>query len=123
MRAMFRATLAGSMIGATMTASVALAAFDTVPNFNVEPSCQAAARQASSPDYVTVCRNSEQRARDQIQQEWPQANAADKAQCVPAATVGGSPTYTELLTCLEMARDLRQMHGKGQPTTTGQGVR
>ena len=56
-----------------------------------------------------------------MQQQWPQLSAADKAQCVPAATVGGTPSYTELLTCLEMARDLRQMHGKGQPTTTGQG--
>jgi hypothetical protein len=123
MLVMFRVTLAGSVVGAAMTASVALAAFDAVPNFNVEPSCRAAAQQASSPDYIAVCRNSEQRARDQIQQQWPQANAADKAQCVPAATVGGSPTYTELLTCLEMARDLRQMHGKGQPTTTGQAVK
>ena len=123
MRAMFRATLAGSMIGATMTASVALVAFDTVPNFNVEPSCRAAAQQASSPDYVSVCRSTEQRARDQMQQQWPQLNAADKAQCVPAATVGGNPTYTELLTCLEMARDLRQLRSKGEPTTTGQGVK
>ncbi len=123
MLVVFRATLAGSVIGATMTASLALAAVDAVPNFNVEPSCQAAARQASSPDYVTVCRNSELRARDQVQQQWPQVNATDKAQCVPAAAVGGTPTYTELLTCLEMARDLRQMQGKSQPTTTGQGVK
>jgi hypothetical protein len=120
---MFRATLVGGVIGATMTASVALAAFDAVPNFNVEPSCQAAAQQASSPDYITVCRNSELRAREQMQQQWPQLSAADKSQCVQSATVGGTPTYTELLTCLEMARDLRQMRGKGQPTTTGQGVK
>jgi hypothetical protein len=42
---------------------------------------------------------------------------------VPAATAGGNPTYTELLTCLEMARDIRQLHDKGQPTTTGQVVK
>lgn len=123
MLVVFRAMLAGSVIGATMTAGVALAAVDAVPTFNVEPSCQAAARQASSADYVTVCRNSEQRARDQMQQQWPQLNAADKAQCVPAAMVGGTPSYTELLTCLELARDVRQLHDKGQPTTTGQGVK
>ena len=123
MLVVFRAMLAGSVIGATMTAGVALAAVDGVPTFNVEPSCQAAARQASSADYVTVCRNSEQRARDQIQQQWPQLNAADKAQCVPAAMAGGTPSYTELLTCLELARDVRQLHDKGQPTTTGKGVK
>jgi hypothetical protein len=118
-----RATLAGGLIGAAMTASAALAAVDAVPNFNVEPSCQAAARQASSPDYVTVCRNTEQRARDQVQQQWSQLNATDKAQCVPAAMAGGTPSYTELLTCLELARDVRQLHGKGEPTTTGQSVK
>jgi len=94
-----------------------------VPNFNVEPSCQAAAQQAASADYVTVCRNSERRAHDEIARQWPQSTTADKAQCVPSATAGGNPTYTELLTCLEMARDIRQLHDKGQPTTTGQGVK
>ena len=120
---LIRATLAGSLIGATMTAGIALAAMDAVPNFNVEPSCQAAAQQAASADYVTVCRKSEQRAHDEIARQWPQSTTADKAQCVPSAMAGGNPTYTELLTCLEMARDIRQLHDKGQPTTTGQGVK
>jgi len=120
---LIRATLAGSLIGATMTAGIALAAMDAVPNFNVEPSCQAAAQQAASADYVTVCRKSEQRAHDEIARQWPQSTTADKAQCVPAVTAGGNPTYTELLTCLELARDVRKMHGKGQPTTAGQGVK
>jgi hypothetical protein len=123
MLVMFRAMLAGSVISATMTASVALAAADAVPNFNVEPSCRAAAVQAASPNYVSVCRNTEQKARNEMQQQWPQLNAADKAQCVTAATVGGTPSYTELLTCLEMARDVRQARGRGQPATTGQGLK
>ena len=120
---LIRATLAGSLMGATMTAGIALAAMDAVPNFNFEPSCRAAAQQAASPNYVSVCRNTEQKARDELERQWPQLNAADKAQCVPAATAGGNPTYTELFTCLEIARDVRQLHGKGQPTTTGQGVK
>jgi hypothetical protein len=94
-----------------------------VPNFNVDPSCRAAAEQAAAADHITVCRNSEQRAHDEIARQWPQLSAADKAQCVPAVTAGGQATYTELLTCLEMARDSRKLHGKGQSTTTGQGVK
>ena len=118
-----KTTLAAGLIGATMAGGLALAAVDGVPRFNVEPSCRAAAQQAASADYITVCRNSEQRAHDEIARQWPQLNAADKAQCVPAAAAGGNPTYTELLTCLEMARDIRKLHGQGQPTTTGQGVK
>jgi hypothetical protein len=118
-----KTTLAAGLIGATMAGGLALAAVDGVPTFNVEPSCQAATQQAASPEYLSVCRNAEQKAHDEMQRQWPQLNAADKAQCVPATTAGGNPTYTELLTCLEMARDIRQLHGKGQPTTTGQGVK
>jgi hypothetical protein len=118
-----RAMLTGGLIGASMAGSLALAAVDGVPNFNVDPSCQAAAQQSTAADSITVCRNSEQRAHDEIARQWPQLNVADKAQCVPAAMVGGHPTYTELLTCLEMARDTRKLHGKGQAATTGQGVK
>jgi hypothetical protein len=120
---LIRATLTGGLIGASMAGGLALAAVDGVPNFSVEPSCRAAAQQAAAADQITVCRNSEQRAHDEIARQWPQLNAADRAQCVPAVTAGGQPTYTELLTCLEMARDIRKLHGKGQPTTTGQGVK
>ena len=120
---LIRATLTGGLIGASMAGGLALAAVDGVPNFNVEPSCRAAAQQAATPNYVSVCRNTEQKARDEMERQWPQLNAADRAQCVPAATAGGHPTYTELLTCLEMAHDLRQMRSKGQSTTTGQGVK
>jgi hypothetical protein len=120
---LMRATLAAGLIGAAMSGGIAVAAVDEVPNFNVEPSCQAAAQQAASAEYVTVCRNSEQRAHDEIVRQWPQSSAADKAQCVPAAMVGGTPSYTELLTCLELTRDVRQLHGKAQPSTTGQAVK
>jgi len=120
---LIRATLTGGLIGASMAGGLALAAVDGVPNFNVDPSCQAAAQEAASADYLTVCRNSEQRAHDEIARQWPQLSTADKAQCVPAVTAGGHPTYTELLTCLEMARDIRKLHDKGQPATTGRGVK
>jgi hypothetical protein len=120
-----RATLTGGLIGASMAGGLALAAVDAVPNFNVDASCQAAAQQAPAADFMTVCRNSEQRAHDEIARQWSQLSAADKTQCVPAAKAGGHATYTELLTCLEMARDVRKLHAKGQPqsATSGQGVK
>ena len=46
-----KTTLAAGLIGATMAGGLALAAVDGVPNFNVEPSCRAAAQQAASPEY------------------------------------------------------------------------
>ena len=110
------------LIGATVAGSLVLASADAVPNFDVEPSCRAAAEQAKTPDYVSHCRNAEQTARDALVQQWPQVTATEKTQCIPTATLGGKPTYTELLTCIELTRDVRRMqNGKPEPSTTGQG--
>src|SRR2546421_4585498 len=95
---LIRTALTGGLIGASMAGGLALAAVDGGPNFNVDPSCQAAAQQAASADYVSVCRNTEQKARDEMLRQWPQLNAADKAQCVPAGTGRGKPPLTEVLT-------------------------
>ena len=56
----------------------------------------------------TVC-DSEQAIRDELVKQWPSFLAADKTHCVNEAVMGGESSYTELLTCLEMARDVRAM--------------
>jgi hypothetical protein len=43
--------------------------------------------------------------RKKLVQEWPTFMAGDKAECTSESSAGGVPSYTELLTCLEMARD------------------
>ena len=116
-----RAALAA--IGATMIGAVVVAAAERVPVFNVEPSCRAAASRAGSPDYASICLREEQQARDEIARLWPQFPAGDKARCVPLSTLGGTPTYTELLTCLEMVRDARRIRDSNEPATTGRGSR
>jgi hypothetical protein len=100
------------LIGATMAGSIVLAAASPVPKFNVEPGCRAAASQANTPNYIAVCRDSEQKAREQLAKQWGQWSASDKSECVPLSSLGGGPTYTELITCLEMTRDARLMRQK-----------
>jgi hypothetical protein len=61
----------------------------------------------------------ERAARDELVNRWKAFNADDKATCIPLATAGGTPTYTELLTCLDVRRDarlLRESEGRGAPT-------
>ena len=53
------------------------------------------------------CMESEQAVREQLKQVWSAFSAADKRHCVTLATTGGESSNTELLTCLEMARDVR----------------
>jgi hypothetical protein len=50
---------------------------------------------------------SEQEVREQLKKAWSTFSAADKQHCVTLAKTGGESSYAELLTCLEMARDVR----------------
>jgi len=44
-----------------------------------------------------------------LKREWSDFSAAGKRHCVTLATTGGESSNTELLTCLEMARDVRAL--------------
>jgi hypothetical protein len=81
---------------------------DSVPSWDVTTSCRGAAEAGFGQDAnanVKQCLDSEQRAREQLTKDWSTFPAADRVKCVKTQTF--SPTYTELATCLEMNRDLR----------------
>lgn len=98
-------------------------AADRVPLLNIEQVCQGIAQQGGSsfhdPAIVKErhdCITSEQEVREQLVQRWSSFPAADRRACTVEAEMGGDSSYTELLTCLEMARDVRDMHGTlGKP--------
>jgi len=93
-----------------------VAATDGVPQLNVEQVCEGIAQQGGvtfhDPAIATErknCLESEQAIRDELVKQWPNFNAADRVHCVNESIMGGDSSYTELLTCLEMARDVRTM--------------
>lgn len=53
---------------------------------------------------IAKCVEDEVAARDELQPHWIQSSAAD----VRETGLDGSPSYVELLTCLEKARDVRK---------------
>ena len=109
-----------ALLGAGIVGGIVLAAAPALPALNVEPSFRAAAMRAGEPAYVEVCLRKERQAREAIVRQWPQFNAADKAQCMPGGTASARrQTYTELLTCLEMSRDVRNLRSRPDPITTG----
>jgi hypothetical protein len=83
-----------------------------VPKLDVTPSCRAAAAAATDKGRLQTCIDSEHKARDQLAKDWSTYAADDRNKCVNAAK-GFSPTYTELITCLEMERDVRQARAQG----------
>ena len=99
----------------TIVPSTVWAASDGIPTLDVRPVCRGIASQSADPgvgqrnqtETFQQCMESEQTVREQLKQEWSAFSAADKRHCVTLATTGGELSNTELLTCLEMARDVR----------------
>jgi hypothetical protein len=58
-------------------------------------------------DAVQNCLDIEKRAHDQLVKGWQDFTPADRAKCVNAV-MSFSPTYTELLTCLEFSKGLKR---------------
>jgi hypothetical protein len=46
--------------------------------------------------------------------EWTSFSADDRTHCTAEAKMGGESSYTDLLTCLEMARDVRALNKPSQ---------
>lgn len=84
-----------------------------VPTYNIDAICRGAASiahvlETTAPDNAQNCREDERSARQQLLQQWTQFDAADRVMCDGAAQSGTvEPTYTELMTCLEVAHDNR----------------
>ena len=93
-----------------------VAAGDGVPHLNVEQVCKGIAQQGgvtfrdpAIDQEKKNCLDSEQSIRDQLVKQWSTFSADDRTHCVNESVMGGDSSYTELLTCLEMARDVRAM--------------
>ena len=90
--------------GLSSAAGISLAA-EGVPKFDIARECRS---EGGSQAVQKKCADDEQAARDQLQPLWAQSGAADKATCVKETSLDGTPSYVELLTCLEMARDVKK---------------
>jgi hypothetical protein len=98
-------------------AQSSIAVADAVPVFNLEPICRGIARQGGldlEPNQtvrqdLAGCLKSEMAVRDRLLEQWSMFKASDEASCVAESGAGGMPSYTELLTCLQMARDASRM--------------
>lgn len=94
-----------------------IAVADKVPDLAVDQTCRAEAdRTRSSNRNLSDCLSSEHDARQQLESRWNQYTASERARCTSTATMGGEPSYVELLTCLEMAKQADKLpHGELVP--------
>jgi hypothetical protein len=114
---------AKSLIPVTTLALVAqltVAIADGVPHYNLEPLCRGIAQQggmsllpnqSGRKDYKN-CMTSETAVRRQLVKQWPTFKASNKANCIGENSAGGLPSYTGLLSCLQMAQDASKLFGQ-----------
>ncbi len=113
-----------------MTLSAVLSArSDEIPNLDVRPVCRGIASQSSSnPADVGIkttfeqCVQSDQQVREELKKEWSTFSRADKQHCISLVKTGGESSNTELLTCLEMARDVRALRSAKTASSSAKGT-
>ena len=78
---------------------------DNVPKFDIARECRS---EGGSQAVQQQCATDEADARDQLQGEWVQFKLKDRNLCIGETSTDGTPSYVELLTCLEMERDVEK---------------
>jgi hypothetical protein len=84
---------------------------DTVPRHDIRSTCRAAVDLVgggSGGRTVENCMSGEEAARKDLEKDWARVLPAERTQCIGTVNVGGSPSYVELLICVEMIRDSRK---------------
>ncbi|MBV9394188.1 MAG: hypothetical protein JOZ84_07235 [Methylobacteriaceae bacterium] len=85
---------------AVLPASAALA---DAPTLNVQATCRATpAVNLDQQATYDNCMRSENAARDRLNKTWGKMRADWRSTCLKTTTLGGIPSYVELLTCVEM---------------------
>jgi hypothetical protein len=95
-----------------------------VPDFNINTACRALAQipeagtdEMDQAGATRRCLEEEREARGQLLKEWSQFTPAERKNCVGISRQGEvDPVYSELLTCLEMARDAKKPVSTNGPT-------
>ena|SRR5260221_238205 len=92
------------MLLVSMLVGLQLISASQVPTLNIGPGCRATTYVAGMSE--TYCLDDGKSAREDLLKEWAQFSAQDKVVCTDE-TKSYDPSYVELLTCLESARDAK----------------
>lgn len=88
-----------------VSSQLVVAVADKVPTFDVYRSCRldlAATAGLSVDQPLKICVRNEKRAHQKLTIQWSKFSAPSKAECIPQESIGGTPSYVSLLTCLQM---------------------
>ena len=90
-----------------LSSQLVVAVADQVRKFDIARSCKldvAATAGLTVDQSIKSCMNDEQKARQQLGSQWSKFPAAGRASCTSQESIGGTPSYVSLLTCLQMGQ-------------------
>ena len=101
---------AAALFLTTAAPAFASPADNGVPRLNVGPTCRPIDRSDKSIQIDTErCLKTENDAREQLVRQWADFPAADRTLCTQTATLTDMASYVDLITCLEMKRDVAKL--------------
>jgi len=77
-----------------------------IPKLNFVANCRATSESKAVQE---SCMGDEERARDRLAREWGRFSPANQSQCTQLSSMKGFQSYVELLTCLQIAQDVKTL--------------
>ena len=103
-----------------LTASHVVLAAGSVPRFDVERTCRPASAAGILPGRdSSACQRDENDARGKLEQQWSEYSPSQRSHCAGFAGLDRAPSYVELLTCLEMAKQSKDLPSESKAGTVG----
>jgi hypothetical protein len=90
-----------------LSSQLAMPVADGMPKFDIARSCKldvAASAGLSVDQSLKSCINDEQKAKQQLAGQWSKFSAPSRASCISQESIGGTPSYVSLQTCLQMGQ-------------------
>jgi hypothetical protein len=111
-------TIIPALLPIFLTMSHIVLAADSVPKFDVERTCRPASASLPGRDSST-CQRDEEDARGKLLNDWIVYSVEQRGHCTRLAGIDRAPSYVELLTCLEMAKQADELPEESKTWTDG----
>jgi hypothetical protein len=107
-KSMKKFVMVTALAAVSFGAPVSIAAGDEVPTYDVRKSCKVDLQSYSTAQTNSGCLADEQNARATLVSQWTQYTPESRSRCSSmVGNVAGPQSYVELLTCLQMAKDVK----------------
>ena len=88
-----------------LSSQLVIVVADKPPSFDIDRTCKldlAATAGLSNTQSLKACTMDENRAKRLLGNEWPNYAPSSRSSCVSQESIGGTPSYVSLRTCLQM---------------------